>query len=231
MPETSPIPQQDLERWHVLLGHYRIIHLPLRQDSGHADTPLGFPSLNRETKYTHFLGNIHSSVLEVANELARNNKPFNPDELVFKVQISAHYFYMYIWQSLTKEEKFLLYDLAEDNLVNGYDEYNLNMLLAKGAIIRSNGTLKIFNRGFRNFILTAIGNTEAQKIKSRIMDNGNWQSLRTPLLIILLAILLFLLSSQREAYSELMAYLAALGVGIPAVIKLFTLFSKDESKV
>ncbi|HVG13195.1 MAG TPA: hypothetical protein VM843_09335, partial [Flavisolibacter sp.] len=147
-----------------------------------------------------------------------------------KVQVTAHYFYMYIWQSLTKEEKFLLYDLAEDNLVNGYDDYNLNMLIAKGAIIRDNGTLKVFNRGFRNFILTAIGNTEAMKIKSRIKDNGNWQKLRAPLSIILLAILAFLLSSQREAYSELMAYIAALGAGIPMVLKLFTVFNKGGEK-
>ena len=152
------------------------------------------------------------------------------DELIFKLQVSSHYFYMYIWQSLTKEEKFLLYDLAEDNLVNGYDDYNLTMLLAKGVIIRRNGTLTLFNRGFRNFILTAIGNTEVMKIKNRIKDNGNWGRLKTPLLIVLVAILTFLLASQREAYSELIGYIAALGAGIPAVLKLFSFFDKSAQK-
>jgi hypothetical protein len=59
--------------------------------------------------------------------------------------LTRHYFYLYIWQSLTKEEKSLLYDLAEDNLVNSFDSYNLSMLIGKGIIYRDKeGTLKLF---------------------------------------------------------------------------------------
>src|SRR4029078_5006091 len=79
-----------------------------------------------------------------------------PDGLALKLGITSHYFYMYMWQSLTKEEKFLLYDLAEDGLVNPFDDYNLILLISKGLVIREDGIRKIFNNGFRNFILTAI---------------------------------------------------------------------------
>ena len=137
---------------------------------------------------------------------------------------------MYIWQSLTKEEKFLLYDLAEDNLVNSFDDYNLSMLVAKGVVIRPDGTLKLFNRGFRNFILTAIGNSEAMKIKNQIKDNGNWNTMKYPLQLIILAILAFLLTSQQEAFAKLITYAAALGAGVPAVLKIFTLFDKSSQK-
>jgi hypothetical protein len=34
---------------------------------------------------------------------------------------------MYIWNSLTKEEKFILYDLAEDGLVNTHGHIELTM--------------------------------------------------------------------------------------------------------
>ena len=57
----------------------------------------------------------------------------------------SHYFYMYVWQSLTKEEKFLTYDTGMDNLVNSFDDYNLKMLLAKGEIIRTDGYWNFFN--------------------------------------------------------------------------------------
>jgi hypothetical protein len=225
----------DLERWHVLLGHYRIILLALRDikdemGKDKKEPPVFNQTLYNETAHAHFLNQMQVDVLEAAKELRNKGIAVKSDELIYKVQVTAHYFYMYMWQSLTKEEKYLLFDLAEDNLVNGYDSYNLNMLIAKGAIIRENGTLKIFNRGFRNFILTAIGNSEAMKINKRIKDNGNWRNLRTTLLIILLATLAFLLSSQREAYYELMAYLGALGLGIPAVLKVFALFNKNGDK-
>jgi len=164
------------------------------------------------------------------NEMTERERFYKADELIFTLQISSHYFYMYIWQSLTKEEKFLLYDLAEDNLVNSFDDYNLNLLIAKGVVKRRNGTLGLFNKGFRNFILTAIGNSEAMKIKNRIKDNGKWGSLRTPLMIIMIAILLFLLASEEEAYSRLLTYVAALGAGIPAVLKIFSLFEKSPQK-
>jgi hypothetical protein len=68
------------------------------------------------------------------------------------------------------------------------------------------------------------------KIKRQIKDNGNWSRLKTPLLIVLAAILTFLLASQREVYSELMAYVAALAAGIPAILKFISLFDKNAEK-
>lgn len=223
------IPGQDLERWHVLLGHYRIAVFPLQKwDTDKMEEQ--YKTIIKETTHTHFLNKMRDSVMTVAAALPVNERAKKGDEMVFKLQVMSHYFYMYIWQSLTKEEKFLLYDLAEDNLVNSFDDYNLNMLLAKGVIIRTDGTLKLFNKGFRNFILTAIGNTEAMKIKTLIKDNGNWSRLKNPLMMVIVAILVFLLISQEEAYSKLITYVATLGAGIPAVIKLFSLFDNNSSK-
>lgn len=227
--EGNTVPGQDLERWHVLLGHYRIVVFPLQSYLSN-NTDDTYKPVIKETVHTHFLNKMQDSAISVAAELPEDERAEKGDEMVFKLQVMSHYFYMYIWQSLTKEEKFLLYDLAEDNLVNSFDDYNLNMLLAKGVIIRADGTLKLFNKGFRNFILTAIGNTEAMKIKSLIKDNGNWSKLKNPLVIVIVAILIFLLVSQEETFSKLITYAAALGAGIPAVIKLFSLFNNSNSK-
>ncbi|HUC82002.1 MAG TPA: cache domain-containing protein [Flavisolibacter sp.] len=235
-PADKNTPGQDLERWHVLFGHFRMVILPLK--SKHADNTqqITIPALLRETEDTHFLHKMRAGLFKVGHQkIEKENIPVKErfsraDELIFTLQLSAHYFYMYIWQSLTKEEKFLLYDLAEDNLVNSFDDYNLNLLIAKGVVKRRNGTLGLFNKGFRNFILTAIGNSEAMKIKNRIKDNGKWGSLRTPLVILMGAILLFLLASEEEAYSRLLTYVAALGAGIPAVLKFFSLFEKSPQK-
>ncbi|MDN3658035.1 cache domain-containing protein [Ferruginibacter paludis] len=222
------IPGQDLERWHVLLGHYRIVVFPLQ--SSVAEATEEYKVILKETAHTHFLNKMRECAMTVARSLPENERAQKADEMVFKLQVMSHYFYMYIWQSLTKEEKFLLYDLAEDNLVNSFDDYNLTMLLAKGVIIRTDGTLKLFNKGFRNFILTAIGNSEAMKIKRLIKDNGNWSRLKKPLMMVIVAILVFLLISQEEAYSKLITYIATLGAGIPALVKLFSIFDNSNSK-
>ncbi|MEO7767813.1 MAG: hypothetical protein ABIS01_10315, partial [Ferruginibacter sp.] len=186
--------------------------------------------IRRETNHTYFLKKLQSPAAAAGKDIREDKRIARFDELTFKLQVSSHYFYMYIWQSLTKEEKFLLYDLAEDNLVNSFDDYNLSMLIAKGVVVRPEGTLKIFNMGFRNFILTAIGNTEAIKIKNQIKENGNWNTLKNPLQLVILAILAFLLISQEEAFGKLITYVAALGAGVPTVLKLFSLFDKSSEK-
>jgi hypothetical protein len=221
-------PGEDLERWHVLLGHYRILVFPLEEAAITAKSE--FMAIEKEMRRTHFLNKMKDITIELAKQLPVKERQARMDELAFKLQVTSHYFYMYIWQSLTKEEKFLLYDLAEDNLVNSFDDYNLNLLLAKGIITRPDGTLTLFNRGFRNFILSAIGNSEAMKIKKHIRENGNWSRLKNPLIIIIIAILTFLLSSQEEAYSKLITYVAALAAGIPAILKIFSFFDVDNAK-
>ena len=173
---------------------------------------------------------MQDDTLAIARTFTQHEVTEKVDMMVYKLQVTSEYFYMYIWQSLTKEEKFLLYDLAEDNLINSYDKYTISMLIAKGVIVQSNGLLRLFNKGFRNFILTAIGNTEAMKIKERISESGNWRNLKIPLVIIIFSILAFLLISEQEAFSKLLTYVAALTAGVPAVLKIFSLFDKSSGK-
>ena len=139
---------------------------------------------------------------------------------------------MYLWNSLTKEEKFILYDLAEDGLVNTCDTLNLTMLISKGLIQRDDdGALRIFNKSFRNFITTSIGYTESNKIKKEIKENGNWNKWRTPLVMIILAIFSLLIISQKEVYTKVIGYLTVLVTAvIPLLQRLFGLFEKGNTK-
>ncbi|MEX8546958.1 MAG: cache domain-containing protein [Mucilaginibacter sp.] len=223
---------QDLERWHILLGNYRLLIHKIEHHNFDDVTEAKSwkKTILKEMQYTHFLHRMQSAAIKASGTISNNQTAGSINSLAFKLQVTAHYFYMYIWQSLTKEEKFLLYDLAEDGLVNSFDSYNLSMLVNKGVIIRDDTTLKLFNRGFRNFILTAIGNTEAMKIKNQMEDNGNWRKLKTPLIVVIFAILAFLLTSQQEAYSKLIAYVSAFAAGIPTLIKLLSMFGNNGAQ-
>lgn len=234
-------PEHDLQRWHVLLGHFKIVIKKLERSDlvNFEKTLLKFENKSpswqaeiiNETRYTHFLKKFGNHLIKPLNEYYQN-RTLQPkgDDLSFKLGISAHYFYMYIWQSLTKEEKFLLHDLAQDGLVNSYDDYNLTLLISKGLIVSKGGILKIFNYGFRNFILTAIGNSEVMEISKQINDNGNWSKFKIPFLIVIIAILVFLFASQQEAYSTIIKYLTAITVGVPAILKLLSYFNNSDSK-
>ncbi|MFC0515561.1 hypothetical protein ACFFGT_15185 [Mucilaginibacter angelicae] len=267
---SSNVSESELERWHVLLGHFRIIIQPLfgvgdrlRKKKKNAVMKMpckpserewrlhysrrvklkempavpGLPknminlrhSITEETRYTHYLHQMKEKAMDTLPLLNDEGVGIASDTLIFKMQISSHYFYTYIWQSLTKEEKVLLYDLAEDGLVNPYDDYNLSMLIYKGLITRAQGTLMLFNKGFRNYILTAIGNSEVERIKAQVKDTGNWSSLKVPLNLSIVGILIFLIVSQQEAYSQILTYITALGAGIPAVLKVLSLLGSNSN--
>ena len=67
-PTDKSAPGQDLERWHVLLGHYRIIVLPLQQSmSNHIDN--SWESIYKETQHTHFLIKIQPYAIEIAKRI------------------------------------------------------------------------------------------------------------------------------------------------------------------
>ncbi|GAA4322622.1 hypothetical protein GCM10023149_23080 [Mucilaginibacter gynuensis] len=225
-------PEHELERWHVLLGHFNIAIERLKncEIKFSEDMAAWKRILLYETRNTHFLQRLREPVLEKLKEKQAENlkkgeqiKELDGDSLSAKLGVTSHYFYMYVWQSLTKEEKFLLYDLAEDGLVNPYDDYNLTLLISKGLIIRENNILKIFNNEFRNFILTAIGHAEVVQIQQQIKDTGNWGKLKVPLLILIVAVLIFLFTSQKEAYSTLLKYLAIITAGVPIVLNTLSL--------
>lgn len=227
LPDTH---KHDLERWHVLLGHFRILIQPLQVTDSIARANQWEELIINETSYTHFLKKMQQPVISAVRASGHDADSIDCVSLAFKLHATSHYFYMYIWQSLTREEKFILYDLAEEGLVNSFDEYNLSMLISKGAIIQDDGRLKLFNRGFQDFILTAIGTSEAMKIRNEIKDNGNWSALKGPLQLIIIAILGFLFASQQETYSKILTYAAALGAGIPTVLKLFSFFDKGDAQ-
>lgn len=218
-------PEHDLERWHVLLGHFNIAIERLKNCELNftKDTPEWEKMLLYETRNSHFLQRLRKPVLTIMKEKDKKAPgSVDGESLSAKLGVTSHYFYMYVWQSLTKEEKFLLYDLAEDGLVNPYDDYNLTLLISKGLIIREYNILKIFNNEFRNFILTAIGHAEALQIQEQIKDTGNWSKLKTPLLLLILAVLVFLFTSQKETYSTLLKYLAIVTTGVPIVLNAFS---------
>ena len=227
-------PESELMRWHTLLTNFNVVIDPFIK-SGVSDTAeMPKKAIMEETRYSRFLHSKQKISLKFWDKQRQRSQQQEEtrgqitDSLIFKLQLTSQYFYTGIWQSLTREEKFILYDLAEDGLVNSYDDFNLSILICKGLIVRHDGVLKLFNRSFRNFILTAIGEKEISRIKDQVKDNGNWGNLKTPINIAILAILAFLFASQQEAYSRVITYITAFGAAIPSIFKIFSMFGTSS---
>jgi len=228
--QQNTMSESERARWHSLLGNFRVVIDNLVGSDIPEDIKMPEQAIMEETQFSPFLHRLQPISRQYLDKQVKDSsanervKDEITDSLIFKVQLTSQYFYADIWQSLTWEEKFLLYDLAEDGLVNSYDDFNLTMLICKKLIKRRDGTLTLFNKGFRNFILTSIEKREMDHIKQQIKDNGKWGNLKTPLNLAILAILAFLFASQQEAYSRIITYVAAFSAGVPTIFKVFSMF-------
>ncbi|MFT3704964.1 MAG: hypothetical protein QM802_21540 [Agriterribacter sp.] len=179
-------------------------------------------SVDEETRHAPFLDQLRPALVAANEKADYKQKRQTVDLLSLQLQVTAYNYYTCLWHCLSDEEKFIMYDLAEEGLVNTKNFFSVNMLISKGLIIEEDGNLHIFNRSFRNFIVTSIGQNEAEKINRQISTGSNWNKLQGPLLIAILAILAFLLISQEGTYSRLVAIISGLATGIPALVKIFS---------
>ncbi|WP_439585679.1 cache domain-containing protein [Dyadobacter bucti] len=152
------------------------------------------------------------------------------DTQIFDRYVGRFHDYFSVWQSLSEEEKFVLYDLSEDGLVNTYDKDAFRLLIRKGLIVQRNGRFRLFDKSFRNFILSGLSRSELAAIMEKINDNTNWNKIRIPLMLVSLAILVFIISSQREASVKFLTTLGALATAIPALINILSAISGMNKK-
>jgi len=184
-----------------------------------------------EYSYTNFLWKLHDVLSFDSEKTTRENKKeLAYDELVLQEQSVSHNFYTEIWESLSRDEKFILYDLAEDGLVNIKYRFAFNLLVNKGLILSDNGHLHLFNRGFRHFILSASSKKGMKTVEMLRKKGSNWSNLKKPLLTIVIAVFIFFGISQQSMYKNFVTVLGTITAGIPVLLKLISMIDTRNER-
>ncbi|HEX5151239.1 MAG TPA: hypothetical protein VFW07_07310 [Parafilimonas sp.] len=178
--------------------------------------------LDQETKFTAYLRKLRRTLKDQLAVMSAQD--FIEDRLTLRIQALAENYYMKIWKSLSSDEKFILYDLAADGLVNITNTFAVGQLMNKGLIIKEEGRMHIFNRSFRNFIVSTVDDKEIALLQQIHRKQSNWSNLQTPLILIVLAVFLFLAIAQEGIYSKVIGVITAVAGGIPTLLKLVSMF-------
>lgn len=171
------------------------------------------------------LAELHDKT-EVHSRMDRDVKWKEREDIILRTQKLSENYYRSLWNHLAVEEQFVLFDLAQDGLVNSKNIDIVEALIDKGVVIYTN-KLRIMNRSFRNFILTVVGPSDLGHIDMQIKDAGTWGKIKIPLFIIVCALFLFVMESDRSA---LFGYFTAFMAIIPAVVTLFGYFGYANRK-
>ena len=130
--------------------------------------------------------------------------------------------YRHVWNTLTHEEQLMLYDLAEDGLMNTSNFMPLSNLLNKGLILRKDGVLMLMNKSFRNFVLSTVNREGIRQLEKEINEGQTWSDYKYPVLIVLAGLVYFVLSSNPEKFGNVLPVISGIMAGIPTVLKLLS---------
>jgi hypothetical protein len=115
--------------------------------------------------------------------------------------------YSYIWNNVSRMEKMILFDLADDGMLNLKNRFLINRLRMKG-LLEMEPYPKIFTSSFQYFLKYSINAEETTLLENKLSKQGKWKNTRYLILLILVPLAGFVFISQ--------------GTSIEKVIGIFT---------
>ena len=142
------------------------------------------------------------------------------DNINNEIRSKSENYYFSMWNSCSKSEKFLLYDLAQDGLINAANVSTITSLTRKG-IVTIDPYLKLFNNSFGEFIINSISSEDYKQIEKQ-KKAGTWSSYRYFVIFLVIVIVIFLSYVEQQAFTEITG-LVSLGAALaPRVITMIS---------
>ena len=149
-----------------------------------------------------------------------------PEELVARIANQARAYYTHIWNSCSPGERQTLCHLAQDRLLSHRDP-DIEPLLRRELIVKEHD-LHLFNASFRQFVKSAERVSFVAEQDKQAQQGSLWQTLKVPILVVMLGIAAFLFLTQQDLYSRSLALMTGLTTLIPALFKVFSIFHGEQ---
>ncbi|SHG69394.1 hypothetical protein SAMN04488109_1435 [Chryseolinea serpens] len=202
-----------LRNWKNMLSEFEVCYKSIRP----SQKSIPAPSLvDRELKACYYL-----RTLEKRKYITHGGH--DEEDFILRVEETAEPYYHAVWNSLSKIEKYFLFDLAKDGFVNLKNQKLIRSLMQKG-LIEMKDSLRMMNQSFNNFILNVFKEDEELDMEKEVSRNGTWHSIRLVLVMVLLGIVVFVALAQKELFDNLNTFLLALSGALALLSKFGGLF-------
>ena len=185
--------------------------------------------VKKELEAAEYLKGIEPSIYQYYKKLNDNQEIITEEKMILKIRELAQPYYNKLLNSCSRKEKYVLYDMAQDMLVNANNLEAIDSLLKKGLLVYD-GAFKLMNESFRDFILTAVNREELELYVNTL--SPKWRSYKTPLLLIALGVAVFF-AFQEDFLGKMDALVTTAIGGIAIITKFSGLFlnvTKTSSK-
>lgn len=178
--------------------------------------------IRRECAHGKFLQGIQNElVAQLRTPGSRLGNTLFEEEIILQIGIRAKLYYHALWNACSEDEQLLIYDLAQDGLMNSRNIQAIEALLRKGIFITDEDTIHLMNRSFRNFVLTVVKPEEALKMEEKIQADATWSRAKIPIAIIVFALAAFLYYTDvSEVLNDTATFVTAAAASIPVITKI-----------
>ena len=176
--------------------------------------------INEECNHTAQLRNIGAAILRKYQR--RSLFGVTDSKLTEEVLNRAETYYRVLWSNCTKEERLVLFQLAQDGWANPNNERALRQLERRNIIRRSSG-FRIMNESFRRCIQNA---QYPEEIAEWEQDEKQslWKALKLSMITAGVLVAGWLLYAQQEILNLSLGYMSAFAAAGGIIIKLLSDF-------
>ena len=159
--------------------------------------------------YAEFNGYIADPNDSGDNTLALNSASFESDTR-----------FLSIWNNLTNYEKIVLFDLADDGLLNIKNSSMINQLFHK-KLIELKPYPELFSVAFKDFIKRNMTSDSIKEMENELGIKGKWKNTQYLILLILIPLAAFILISQGLSIEKIFGIFAGVLTIVTGAMKLF----------
>ncbi len=219
----------DYRMWLHLFGSFYNITIPLESTGSFFDESRNeFPFLKSELKHGTYLRKINLRFqMDLENSGQTNRLTFNEindEDLILNIQEIAYPYYFSVWNSLSKQEQYIVYDIAMDGFVNPNNVNGILELLHKGILVYDD-SLRLMNASFTNFVLTKVDNDISLKNELASKENGNWSVTSSVFLMVILGLIIFVSFGKIHILDDMNALLGSIAAVFTLLLRLSGIFS------
>lgn len=213
--------KMDYRNWLNVLGGFYRINVPF--DTTHID----WSKDDRKSPQYHVMkGEFeHGKYL---NQLVFNKKLYKKcdqeEDVILHVQETSYTYYYAIWNNLSKEERYIVYDIARDKFVNTNNVDGIIDLLHKGILVFDH-SLRLMNESFGNFVLSKVNSDEALARELESKQKGTWNITFAVLILIVISLLVFISFGRIHVLNEINTIIASAGAAMTLLVRLGGLFA------
>jgi hypothetical protein len=142
------------------------------------------------------------------------------EQKIRAIEEAARAAFLDIWSSLTHREKLLLFQLAEQGLVNPGNWEVARDLEKRGFLVRTS-PYRIVSESFRRFVLEECDPAELKAWQAA--TPSSWALLRVPLALLIILVAAFVFVTQPDTFRSSTAFIGAVSAGLPHLLRLASL--------